>query len=809
LIVREETLKSIPPFNLTRIIFITERDTIDLKLKKDTIVSYIPERYRDEADKLINAIISNEEKMRNISKDPVITEYLQTMFESYIKNENVEIYENDKLAKPKNISKNPEYINTLLLKTAEYEPVPVIYEENGKLHEGYLYIPTKEDLSKIKRMILDERLFERMLEEIIVAGIDTKKASITIGNRTYKFNDESFINILIKFDLDEIARGYLSEKVREVINDIKQELEKLINITEVVKSPEKYKDTKISIEFDTHNWIFPAVFMKFKILNERMNITVTKMLNTKNLKEDAIQSIQQVKQRIVNIIPHIETFFDIATKKGYQIEVGDTSLAFSESMRQTYWLRKNNTTLLINLFEDGNVEVEYSYKYNTSEIKKNIPIEQLKEQIEGHIFKTLNAVPDVRYDRETKTIEIFVPLKTNINDLSNVLDKLESINNIEIKPAHKTIPEELIVAAYLIKFVDEYYPNTVLNITDGKIATGIKKIVKKIDPELYEDIRKGRIHGILHSVHILRALVEKKYIGLTPEGDIVVKDKTLKEILQSTGKTTPAEINSINREVFRALFTWIFEGRKLTYEEIKDIMPITPSTVSMLMERYVVHPSLLAAEYNGKPIWEQLDKSLKEEYMFRVLRDSEKLFDILTKYNELFPDIINEGIQRLVEIDPQLGTKYLALYRPELITKQEVIPYKEGDFFGILKNNFVVEVLEITSLNPDSEKKFAVYRIDKRIGIPVKARTVEEAVSKIQPIYDNIIKEIENLRKLDEEGITINRTSYLSGWKRIESISIGYAEYPITLEAINKLKERLSRKEQRKRREDENELVSA
>jgi len=804
LIVREETLKSIPPFNLTRTIFITERDIIDLKFRKDTIMPYIPERYRDEADKLINAIISNEEKMRNISKDPVITEYLQTMFESYIKNENVEIYENDKPAKPKNINKNPEYINTLLLKTAEYEPVPVIYEENGKLHEGYLYIPTKEDLSKIKRMILDERLFERMLEEIIVAGIDTKKASITIGNRTYKFDDESFVNILTKFALDEIARGYLSEKVREVTNDIKQEAE--TNITEIVKNLEKYKDTHISVEFDIHNWIFPAVFMNFKILNERMNITVTKMLNTKNLKEDAIKSIQQVKQRIINIIPHIETFFDIATKKGYQIEVGKTSLTFSESMRQVYWLRKNNTTLFINLFEDGNVEVEYSYKYNTSEIKKKIPIEQLEKQIEEHIYKTLNTKPTIRYDRDTKTIEISALLKTNINDLSNVLDKLESINNIEIKPDRKTIPEELIVASYLIKFVDEYYPNTVLNITDGEIVTGIKKIVKKIDPELYEDIRKGRIYGILHSVHILRALAEKRYISLTPEGDIVIKGKTLKEILQSTGNTTPTEINSINRGVFNVLFTWIFEGRKLTYEEIKDIIPITPTTVSMLMERYVVHPSLLAAEYNGKPIWEQLDKSLKEEYIFRVLIDSEKLYDILTKYNELFPDIVNEGIQRLVEIDPQLGTKYLALYRPELITKQEVIPYKDGDFFGILKNNFAVEVLKITSLNPDSEKIFAVYRIDKRIGIPIKARTVEEAVSKIQPIYDNIIKEIENLRKLDKK-IIIKKTNYLSGWKRLESILTEYGEYPITYEAINKLKKHLSRKEQR--REDENNLVSA
>jgi len=165
-----------------------------------------------------------------------------------------------------------------------------------------------------------------------------------------------------------------------------------------------------------------------------------------------------------------------------------------------------------------------------------------------------------------------------------------------------------------------------------------------------------------------------------------------------------------------------------------------------------VPPEVLARRYGEKTVWEQLDDKAKTRYIL-VVASAEHLYRTLADYGDVFADVRDMALKMLVERDWSLATSYLAEREPHLISAGGRLELYEagGGFAGVKVGDFVAQVADMEEPKPEAMKKFIVYHLKDKVGVPVSARTAEEAVAKAEEAYPKFLEELAKLKLLADQ----------------------------------------------------------
>lgn len=194
---------------------------------------------------------------------------------------------------------------------------------------------------------------------------------------------------------------------------------------------------------------------------------------------------------------------------------------------------------------------------------------------------------------------------------------------------------------------------------------------------------------------------------------------------------------------------------------------------------------------------------------------------MLTTYREVFKDIELGIIPKLVNTNWSMGTKYLAKYKPVLISdNNELQLYGEGvfedvGFTGIKMGRFVIQVAVMKSTSISSKKVFIVYDVNKKVGMPVTARTVEEAYSRAVRMYDNFMEEFNKLKEISKDRRNnvelLDKYGYM-GYKVYVALvgpPMQQSVYIVAPGVLRKVNKKLREKSRRRKKETLNNLVPA
>jgi len=815
-----------------------------LKESRDRIVnSVLVESRRPGVRKLIDAVISNEEKMTNAinMKDPAFNEYLQAYFERSISDLKPTILENGNPAEMKSIYITPE-------KIVNYFPLRVVYKAKTLSHEGYLFLPEKKDFEKIQKFGNHEEILGAIISRNMKNGniIDEKNTSITIGNRTYKFTEPAFARAVERFDW-EVANNFLLKKLSEAVpsNIGKRRWSETYANSELmiegdpdsfnIKLPDEYKDLKMLLVIVTNPSAYPEVNIDAIVANKRLHLKINNYKSSiDTVKDDISKVLQMVKEKVESLKPTVDMVFEAAEKRGYKIapQIADPLEAkyFLTKETPVYRLKKGNINIVLAVDDKNTINIDYEIKKDIKrrEITTDRVLSYLKGQKIGYNLRLLPRLLIV----EGK--------ERGVQSVDNVFDAIESIDKTldrmiadfdkekeETKKKIQIPSDELATALFLVD-----YATSGINIEEisGRnrsfIYTTIAKVIKQIDPTLYEDLKKRKLMSekpiIKDSLYtITESLLKKGYIKISPDGEVVINDKTtLREILKQTGYFTDLHINDINTNVVAKLIDIkIMSEPYETYLDYEKLGLATPKLMSIIINNlgYSIPPSVLMKEYNGKTIWEQLDVATKEKYITKRAW-AEDLYQILTDYREAFKDYHDPALKRLTRLGWSMATEYLAKYEPKLITNEnELQLYKdESGFVGIRMGDFVAQIGDNDKIKQGENKLFIVYGINEKVGVPVTAKTVEEGVSKVAPIYQNFItKEFAKLKELEaqgevriwEMGLRKKFNLYTVSLRRYPSYEV-FIVKPGVLKEIEEYKKKLE-EEEKEREGKRRQLVSA
>ena len=106
-------------------------------------------------------------------------------------------------------------------------------------------------------------------------------------------------------------------------------------------------------------------------------------------------------------------------------------------------------------------------------------------------------------------------------------------------------------------------------------------------------------------------------------------------------------------------------------------------------------------------------------------------------------------LQRLARESPAQATAHLYRYHPETLMGRRY-PYSRERPQGVKVGPFTAVVLGLEGLSRDAPKLFAIFRPPQVVGVPVRARTVEEAVRGVEDDYDWYVDE---LKQMEREGL--------------------------------------------------------
>ena len=823
-----------------------ELDIDFLRENKDRIINIVPKTHQSKLRRFIDGIIKNRDKIRAFAE--LRDSYARTVVQTYLENEifngiEFEVYEGDK--------KVEKHTDTRIdvIKLAEYVPVPVTYKTKNGLNQGYLFLPTERDKKVLKGV--NDIEYSLILRSLVIRNakpvIDEHK--IILGNRVYKFSEVEFVKALTSIGHEKeagaIVAGKIIDRIPENMRGMTRIVHSIVPEVEVVgkakdmgmKVPSKFEDMIVKITVSSNLWSYPQVILSAHV-NHR------KVLQGKISVEASIDEIPDKMGSLLKKLGEVVSKYADVTlevlnagkKKGFDVSawidedyknVDDEGIP---EMRIAYLLTRGDDEIRLRA-ENGKLKGRIDTEVDISGmdisedfifqklIERSIPLSRSNISRGGW---RVSIAREIESDSINEILEEYKKMKNSINE---VIKEYKELKN-EVKEKVGKVSIEQLVALYLVEHVT--YTNIKTDLLIGRnrafMYSRIARLAKQLDPSRYEELKnyykENRRNVMVDGRHnIVDILVSKGYVKLNPEGVVEINGKPMTELLKSINpRWTEFDIYEINNEVAGDILNRIIEYPDK--ETLEKLGLLTPNIVSLVITKMYssIDPDILAEKYNGETIWSQLPNDIKRYYISGKAT-SESLYKMLTTYRDVFKDMESDITLRLVNLDWNRGTKYLAKHRPELISEKDKLQlYDDGFFTGVKMGRFAIQVALMNTLSRYDEKAFVVYDINTKIGMPVSAKTVEEAYEKAENTYNKFIKEFRKLEEISEknEFVKLWEDSNYNGFK-VYTVMVGpimhrseYVVAPGVLKKVNKKLEEIERemKKERERRKKKGLLLN-
>lgn len=810
-----------------------------LKDNKERILMFIPKSHRNKIRRFINETLKNWDKIKAFVE--LRDEFGRKVVYSFVENNlfdgvDFEVYEGDR-----KVEKVPKDID--LLKLSEYTPVSAVYRSGRTVKHGYIFLPSEKELQKVSlKGVLPTGVLEGLVLRNSSVVIDERK--VIIGSRVYRFDEANFIRVLPIIGRFREARDIVLGKILLRIPDNMRGMVR----TDTTFLPEvsiKGKMGELGMNVPPEFEDIPVTIKVSGDLNSYPNVVVAMQTDEEILMKISVRAnIDEIPEKIGKIIKKVE---EVLNKHGNNIlsvlRAGKREKFDVYVSIDTVYI--NVSGVYTNINSDGMPELKVSYSlYKGNDriilepargnlkgwIEVNVDVGR-RDISEDFVFQRLlnrgvnlyrNSVSkwgrklSVKKEIDNMSIDDILfeykELKAGVKEAIREYDEIKK----GIKSKVGKVSTEQLVALYLVEYVTYSDIKTDLLIGRNKsfMYSRIGKLAKQLDPEEYEELkryyseeRRGVVVDGRHN--IIDILLDNGYVKVNPEGIVEINGKSIIELLKRINPNwSEVEIYNLNDSIASTLL-----DRKLGYpskEKLEKHGLLTPNIVSLLIRKHYTQldPEILAEEFNGKPIWNQLPSDVKRMYV-EGKANSESLYKMLTTYRDVFKDMENEIILRLVNLDWNRGTKYLAEYKPDLISNKDKLEvFTEGTFAGIKLGEFTVQVAVMNTLSKYSEKTFIVYGVNDKVGMPVTGKTVEEVYKKGKKMYGDFIKEFKRLKEIsaNDNYVKLWDDFNYEGYK-VYTVMVGpvmyRSEYLVAPGVLKKVNKKLREIEEEMRKERE------
>ena len=773
---------------------ITTLDFKKLKDKKFEITYSVPPSYYNDAKKIIENILQNEEKIKRTLtlEDDFIRMSVVSHFESIVKEFNPIITEEGKETSFINFNPDP-------FKLAEYFPIKAkIINEWKQTKNVYIYLPTKRNMKK--KIVPD--IYD-LIMKLILYNIKENKDNytITIGKRTYKFtNKKGFIVSLSRIfpESETKLKEIITEDIitmfpKKLLYHIKEKFQfgnVYINVKVTTNElglqvPEEFKNGVFDISITINPNLYPSAKVVINFEDYKIKLYNKKETSLPTLSSDIDEMTNKIKDTLIKMKDKISEVYNLSAKHGFL--VFKDSGRFSPDIRLMYELQKDihppqkqyKKDIHLTVNEKGyDAFILISKPTKVRQINKDYILDNLKiSDGKLRVYLSNNYILIEHSIERDNLDDIFKRFEYIDNKIDNIVE--DYIKKKEItKNKLSNMKGEYNIVLYLMNYAGyNVDPSEIIGRDMISVYSSVTHIVKKI-ASIKDISAKDRRDTIEN-------LIDNKYIKIDNKGNVLINNIYLSDLLKEMNiNNIGAPIKKINDDISAKLLEdFVIRKGQIKLEDLIKKGIFTPEVLSLIIRKTyitILEPTqIFTSEYNGKPIWAYLDDEAKNAYI-NTKCISTFLYDMVARYEDVFRDKYNDIMRRLLHLNLDLAMKYIAESKPQIVTKKgklQLYEDKSNEITAIKSGRFLIELASITDFKLDADKIFIVYDKNDGIGMPIKGKTIEEIVSKANRIYDNFKKEFQELVKLEKKGkIKLETITYKK--RKYNVYKVMYGEYP-------------------------------
>ena len=649
--------------------------------------------------------------------------------------------------------------------------------KKGELVSGVIFMPTRDELAKIES-------FNDYQINGIIHGIITEKAKFDIENKAMEIYGtrinltwKGLLALMTRFGREKEARKAATDKLRPVIEKAGFKIS-AEDIFDVILTPTE----KVLNEYF---WDLEITDLKVRTM---MDLSEYKMLfrliaKTRNARYEfkdsgSMDKVDDILSRLMytasyhirkldSILGHIG---NLARDRGYNV-VADTP-----------YLNEIYRIILEKTHAEAGIRITLTGQKTEKEVENRVQVSVVADK--GRLRIPVDVVARRLADADVTKGEVSVYGKTisynstySLEEAEDALLQAEKVAEVirEIIEEYKALKEERrkevtlttesIVALYLAKEIGLSPVNVeaLIGRQEGILYTTVARVLKKLDPEAYGEIKKRAEFWGDRSViksrryDVLRVLTEKGYVTLTKKGDVLINGKEMTKLLMSVGFPFTAA-KDLETSVFGEILRWseVYTDEKLDKEGY-----YTPEFVSKMIQVGARVPLEAAMK-----VWDDIPGPLKLYYLIENTRAIEEIirnpeFRAKTKP---FHGILVEKILKQGNVG--LATALAAVTDPSIVgtDKYEVVAI--SDSYAVDLGKHLVVLYARTG---DGDTYFLVADKDKKKGILVKADNMAEAVELAEMQWSEVLEELDFLRRLSksEKSVRVEEIEFwwLRGYK--------------------------------------------
>ena len=653
------------------------------------------------------------------------------------------------------VNPTDEEIDTIL-SSNEY-PISTLLENYLKLRR-YIHLLIRENVSVDKETYTSDLFGVRItntmdeyiklldylgkydeMEEIIRSQVETLRN--TLESNGIKVVDESVSLYSVVLSLDPNTVFTSNSGVDPVLRNGEIEI-----VIETEKSTLKTRNLKVIIKWRS------GKLEEKRNLNNRVISTITKEVM------ETLETAMEKALRLAEISELVRTTFE---KHGFDY-------VFDTTYDGKYKIKGKQKV------KDATVYVTYSFSEDSSLVNMEGDIVLHRtgykispEEIVFKIYDMSNIHEDIPSKISVKGTRITGYIELDPEDIDNSLVKavksartlVEAVDAVirerKAKQQKRKISQEVAVGFFALEYFS--HEEGLFEKKTGRPARTmysiVSRVLSKVSPPLYNQIRDDKYRSVKSSASsVIRELIKHNYITIEPDGNVYINGKPVKTLLKHF--ISEDYLDHLNRKLAKEVIMWT--GTRKFIKELIDYSsssrPVSTELVNILIEENWINTNTIRIRgVNGKTIWDILSEDDKK----RIISDmpTSSIVEVLsdTELGEIVRDdldkFIEEGLKRR---DPNLSSLIVYKFYPKAIglTGKERLE-KTKDFIGIRLGLYTLQVVVTPeTLDRNKWKSFILYRNDKKLGMPVKAKTMIEALSKGMKQYDDYLREVELVKSI-------------------------------------------------------------
>lgn len=268
----------------------------------------------------------------------------------------------------------------------------------------------------------------------------------------------------------------------------------------------------------------------------------------------------------------------------------------------------------------------------------------------------------------------------------------------------------------------------------------VEEFVKTNYQSEYDSLGKKKLpYG--KELALLLALVEAGYISFDEEGNLLLGGKPYRSVVNKVLEGKDAE-RVYNTTVIKLLDIMRVVDDTQLYEKLVG----KPGVIRILLKSpNLIDVSVLTARYKGRPVWESLPNDLKREVAQKA--PAHTLALMLEEYRNIKREDALMIIEALARKAPDLAGQLSLVHAPEIHgVGRDAKIVKVGSMVGVDMGGYIVAPVILPDIHSKTGRWYIVFSKKDKLGVPVKAGTIQEALHKYEEYREKTLEEIPKLK---------------------------------------------------------------